>query len=68
MKINIAFNLNNNMQDCEINTIIAHFIKIILFEFTNNYILETGKAFSCNKCATFANKNANQNLLASDVF
>jgi len=62
MKINIAFNFNIDMPDCKIDTIIAglkkvlplfltQFVKTILMEFANHYMLEAEKPFSCDKCS-----------------
>lgn len=62
MKINIAFNFNIDMPDCKIDTIIAalkkvlpffltDFVKTILLEFANHYMLEAVKPFTCDKCS-----------------
>ena len=61
MKFNIPCNFDIDMPDCKIDTIIAvlkkvlplflaKFVKTILIAFANNYMLETEKPFSCDKC------------------
>ena len=66
MEINMAFKLSIDIPDCKIDTIIAalkkvlplflsKFVKTILLEFANHYMLESEKPFYCDKCSN--NKN-----------